>query len=150
MKKALWTYLLLTLTALCTSLSTAHAQATNQVGFIQGSAWSCVISAGAAATTQCKGVAPTGLRNYVTDADLVSSSANAGTIKIVTGTGSNCGTGTADLSATFNFTANTGSVPQVTFNRDLPLVPPTGAAICVTTTGASATASVSLSGFTAP
>lgn len=128
----------------------AIPQTTNQLGFIQFAAWSCPLTLAAVSTTQCQAAAPAGARNYITDVSIHATSANAGTVQLKSGTGTNCASNTTNLTGVFNLTAQTGSVPQVVFTRRMPIVPTAAHAICATSTGASATYSVTLSGYRAP
>lgn len=70
----------------------------------------------------------TGKRIYVTSWDLVSSV--AGTFKLVYGTGTNCGTGTADLTGTYTF--GTSTVFTKGNGLGMLLVVPASNALCYT------------------
>lgn len=73
----------------------------------------------------------TGKRIYVTSWDLISSV--AGTVKFVYGTGTNCGTGTTDLTGTYTF--GTSTVFTKGNGLGMLLVVPVSNALCYTSGG---------------
>src|SRR5262245_5654882 len=88
--------------------------------------------AGATSTTECQALTA-GRKAYVTLAVLSNNFAAGQTLKLVTGMGTDCGTGTADLTHAFQFAA-VGN--QVLIFRT-PLQPSAaGLAICVTPSAA--------------
>jgi hypothetical protein len=96
--------------------------------------FSCALNAIAATLTQCQGVPASG-RYYVTSIHVQTTTTTSGTYAVQTGTGTNCGTGTAALfpsSGTanrFNAPITTSAMASLWFPT--PLVVPVGAAICV-------------------
>jgi hypothetical protein len=114
----------------------------------------CSVTLSTNTTTQCQAAATTinnvPVRAYVTDFQINTTTAGTtSTIQLKTGTGSNCGTGTANLSAiTYNDTVLglTGVIGMRT-----PLIAPLQTAVCATQTGAVAgTSVVEIHGFFAP
>jgi hypothetical protein len=98
------------------------------------------------AATQCQAAAATGLRNYVTDVTISNNVGTAQTVKLVTGTGANCGTGTADLTHAVQFGAAVGNWDHA---YETPPTPPTASAICVTPSAATSI-SATITGFIGP
>jgi hypothetical protein len=97
--------------------------------------------------TQCQAAAPVGLKAYITDITFSNNTAGAQTIKAVSGTGTNCGTGTADLTAPVAFGA---VIANWDHTYETPVQPAAaGLAICVTPSAA-ISISATLSGFVAP
>lgn len=116
--------------------------------------FTCSVTLSTNTTTQCQ-IAPTTIntvpvRLYVTDIQV--STTVAGTtssVQVKTGTGSNCATGTANLSAITYSTVTLGL--QNVLGARTPLVAPLQSAVCVTQTGGAAgTATIELRGFLAP
>lgn len=118
-----------------------------------GTPWRCSLDALAATLTQCIAAAPAGQRHYVTDIAVQTSTATSGTYSIQTGTGANCGTGTAAmwpaLNTTVRFNAPINSQPMFVANFTQPLQPPLASAICVIGI-ATNTIRIQLQGYTAP
>lgn len=124
------------------------AQAPNQIA--------CNVTLSTNTTTQLTGCgAPATINNqpvriYVTDIQV--NTTTAGTASIVqpkTGTGTNCGTGTANLSAITYSTATAGLQNALGFRT--PLVAPLQSAVCFTQSGtAAATVTIEVHGFLAP
>jgi len=130
----------------------AHAQSgsfgsTSRVGLnpYAANGFTCRVTA-ATATTECQAAPAAGFKNYVTAVVLSNNVGTAQTLKIATGTGTNCGTGTADLTHAVQFGAAVGNFGQ-TFDT-VPLNPPAAAAICVTPSAATSF-SATIAGFTA-
>lgn len=117
--------------------------------------WTCSLDNIAATLTQCKAAPGAGLRDYITDIVIASTTATAGQFLVRTGTGSNCGTGTASLfpsSATvvrFPYPGNTSTVGSTTIHLITPLQPPAAAAICILCI-ATQTCTVQMQGYEAP
>jgi hypothetical protein len=116
--------------------------------------WSCGLTAIAATLTQCQ-AAPGAGKLYITDIQIVSTTATGGQFLLRYGTGSNCATGTTTLYP--NISAQTTGIMSYPGNTVAPYsaqfkVPYAGAAanaiciICVATN----TCTVAMSGFTAP
>lgn len=151
------------------ALSTQPAAATtgNQrrlVGSLDGSLyvrqggpvpWSCSLDNIGATLTQCKAATGAGIKAYVTDIVIASTTATAGQFIIRTGTGSNCGTGTASLfpsAATvvrFPYPGNTSTIGSTTIHLVTPLNPPAASAICILCV-ATNTCTVQMQGYEAP
>jgi hypothetical protein len=102
------------------------------------------------ATTQCQAApSPTGTggsRVLVTDVVFSNNVGTAQTVKLVTGTGTNCGTGTADLTHAVQFPAAVGNFAHSFLT---PPPPPSWAAVCVTPSAATSV-SATLTGFVGP
>jgi hypothetical protein len=116
----------------------------------------CSVPLTTATTTQCQPVAATinniPVRAYVTDIQVnTTTTGTASAVQLVTGTGSNCGTGTANLSAITYSTVTAAAPTLVSFlGMRTPLIAPLGAAVCVKQTGTPATVTVEVHGFFAP
>ena len=98
------------------------------------------------AITQCQAAPGAGLRAYVTDITFINNTAGAQTIKLQFGTGTNCGTGTTDLTAAVQFAAAVGNYDH---SYQVPPVPTAANAICVTPSAATSI-SATLTGYIAP
>jgi hypothetical protein len=128
-----------------TLLVTQDAQSPNQ--FV------CNVTLTTATTTQCQ-VAPTtingiAVRAYVTDVQVNTTVLSAtSTFQLKTGTGTNCGTGTANLSAITYSGAAVGLLSMLDFRT--PLIAPLQTAICVTQAGTAGTGVVEVHGYFAP
>lgn len=127
-------------------VTTADAQFPNQ--FV------CNVAISTNTTTQCQ-AAPTtingiAVRAYVTDIQVNTTTAGTtSTLQLKTGTGANCVTGTANLSA-ITYSSAVASLISVTGMRT-PLISPLQSAVCVTQTGAVAgTAVMEVHGYFAP
>jgi hypothetical protein len=125
---------------------TQDAQAPNQ--FV------CSVTLTTNTTTQCQ-APPTVINNvpvraYVTDIQINTTTAGTtSAIQLKTGTGSNCGTGTANLSA-ITYADTVANLTSVVGMRT-PLIAPLQSAVCATQAGAVAgTAVVEIHGFFAP
>jgi hypothetical protein len=88
------------------------------------------------------------VRAYVTDVQVNTTTAAAGFIQLKTGTGTNCGTGTANLSAILYSAATVNLQSFLDFRT--PLFAPLQTAVCVTQTGTPATVVVEVHGYFAP
>lgn len=107
--------------------------------------FTCRVSA-QTTTKECKALTA-GLKTYVTDFVVTNNVGTAQTLKLVTGTGTDCATGAADLTHAFQFGAAVGNfgMPGMT-----PLQPAAaGLAVCVTPSAATSY-SATISGFVAP
>lgn len=115
--------------------------------------WSCGLNAIAASLTQCQAAPGAGLKLYLTDITVQTTTTTSGTYALQTGTGSNCGTGTAALfpvSGTGNrFNAPITTQSASNFSFTTPLVAPANSAICLIGV-ATNTISIQLQGYTAP
>lgn len=116
--------------------------------------WQCSLDAIAATLTQCQAAPAAGLRLYVTDISIQSTTATAGQFLLRQGTGTNCGTGTASIfpsAATvvrYGYPANTAAQPSV-FRFSTPVVLTAANALCVLCV-ATNTCTVAIQGYTAP
>jgi hypothetical protein len=125
------------------------AQAPNQ--------FACNVTLSTLTTTQCQAapttVAGVNARLYVTDFQInTTAGGTTSSVQLKTGTGTNCGTGTLNLSA-ITYSTVTASPPVLTsvMGARTPLVAPTQNAVCVTQAGGAAgTATVEIRGFIAP
>jgi hypothetical protein len=115
----------------------------------------CNVTLSTLTTTQCQ-AAPTVINNvpvraYVTDFQIntPASGGTTTTLQLKTGTGSNCGTGTANLSA-ITYGNNTAGLVTITGLRT-PLFAPLQSEVCVTQAGTTAnTSTIEIHGFFAP
>jgi len=97
-------------------------------------------------TKECRALTA-GLKTYVTDVVVSNNVATAQTLKVVTGTGTDCATGAADLTHAVQFGAAVGNY---TLALGTPLQPAAvGLAVCVTPSAATSY-SVTITGFVAP
>lgn len=98
------------------------------------------------AATQCQAAPAAGLKVYATDVVFSNNVGTAQTVKLVTGTGANCATGTADLSHAVQFGAAVGN-----WNASFvtPLQGPAAGAVCVTPSVATSV-SATVAGFIGP
>ncbi len=115
--------------------------------------WTCGLNGLAASLTQCQAAPAAGLKLYVTDITVQTTTTTSGTYAVQTGTGSNCATGTAALFPVSG-TANRWNAPITTqsasnFQFLTPLIAPAASAICVIGV-ATNTISIQLHGYTAP
>lgn len=95
-----------------------------------GASNSVPISVAAATTTQLLALV-TGSRIYITSYDFMAAGTNA--VKLVYGTGSNCGTGTTDLTGAYPLIAQAGISKGNGLGAILFL--PVSNALCITTSG---------------
>lgn len=103
--------------------------------------------------TGCGATPGTGLRVYITDITVASTTANAASFRLSFGTGGACITSNnalfpANTSDLWFAPANTTVPLQMTFNQ--PLVTATASRICVIGSSATATINISVNGFVAP
>jgi len=123
-----------------------QGQATETYNYGRVVPYTCLLVA-QSTTQQCKALTA-GLKTYVTDGLVSNNVGTAQTLKLVTGTGTNCGTGTADLTHAVQFAAAVGNVNLGSFHT--PLQPAAaGLAVCVTPSAATSY-SATISGFVAP
>lgn len=117
--------------------------------------WACSLDNIGATLTQCIAASGAGLRYYVTDVVIASTTATAGQFLIRTGTGANCGTGTASLfpsAATvvrYPYPGNTSTIGSTTIHLSTPVAAPAATAICIICV-VTQTCTVQMAGFTAP
>jgi len=117
--------------------------------------WSCGNAGVGASLTQCQAAPGFGLRLYVTDITVQTTTGTAGTWQLRFGTGSNCATGTTVLYPNFvgSWVAPVNTVaPQfISFVTPLVVGSTTGAnqALCVFGT-ATNTVAIDIHGYTAP
>lgn len=136
--------LLAALHAASTIAPRAEAQ-TNYVMSTGVSKYQCLVTAVTAAT-QCQAAPAAGLRLYVTDVVFSNNVGTAQTMKLVTGTGSNCASSTADLSHAVQFGAAVGNFDKMFITA---LQAPAASAVCVTPSAATSV-SATVVGFIAP
>ena len=122
-----------------------RAQATQTYNGYTTVPFTCRVTA-QTVTKECKALV-VGMKVYVTDAILTNNVGTAQTLKLVTGTGTDCATGTADLTHAIQFGAAVG-------NQAIPLNTPlqpsaTGLALCVTPSAATSY-SATIAGFVTP
>jgi hypothetical protein len=123
-----------------------HAQATQTYYFSTTVPFTCRITA-QTVTRECKALTA-GMKTYVTDGILTNGVGTAQTLKLVTGTGTDCATGTADLTHAVQFGAAVGNFNLGPFHT--PLQPAAaGLAVCVAPSAATSY-SVTISGFQVP
>lgn len=115
--------------------------------------WTCGVNGIAATLTQCQAAPAAGLKLYLTDIIVQTTTTTSGTYAIQTGTGSNCATGTAALfpvSATGNrFNAPITTSAAAHFKFETPLAAPAANAICLIGV-ATNTISAQMIGYIAP
>jgi hypothetical protein len=124
-----------------------------QSGPIVGTATSCSLTGLVATLTQCLPVRA-GSRYYVTDIVVQTTTATSGDWAIRVGTGTNCGTGTAQLfpvsgSGSDRYKAPIAANPPGVISLSTPLAAPAGAAVCVIGTGTN-TINITLLGYWGP
>jgi len=117
-----------------------------------GEAWECSLDAVGASLTLCE-PAQSGLRLYVTDIVMQSTTATGGLMLIRSGTGAACGTGTLSMlpsAATVPRIAYPGNTVHTThINLETPVAGARNADLCVICTVTN-TCSIQLTGFAAP
>lgn len=126
-----------------TPAPTLRAQATQTYNGWTTVPFTCRITA-QTTTKQCQALAAF-MKPFVTDALLTNNTAGAQTLKLVTGTGSDCATGTADLTHAVQFPAAVGNVNLGPFHTPLQGAG-AGVAVCVTPSAATSY-SATISGF---
>lgn len=123
--------------------SAVHAQETYNYGVI--TPFSCRITA-QTVTKECQPLTA-GKKAYVTNAIVSNNVATAQTLKLVTGTGTDCATGAADMTHAVQFGAAVGNQVIGPFPFPDPLQPASaGLAICVTPSAATSY-SATINGF---
>jgi hypothetical protein len=131
-------------------LSLDGAQYTRVGGPVQ---WACSLGGVAATLTQCQAAPGASLRLYVTDIVVQGTTSTAGTWNLQSGTGTNCGTGTAALypkaSATTYWTGPTNAQAAQFMTLQTPIAVPANAALCVYG-AATNTTNIEIHGYTAP
>jgi hypothetical protein len=115
--------------------------------------WHCELAGIAATLTQCQAAPAAGLSLYITGIKVNSTTSAFGTYQLQTGTGTNCGTGTAAFypqgTTSTRFTSATGNNPgQISF-LGVPIKAPAASAICLIG-AATNTIELTLIGYTAP
>lgn len=117
--------------------------------------WSCGLDNIGATLTQCQPAPAAGLRLYVTDVVITSTTATAGQFLIRYGTGANCVTGTTSLLpsaatvARLPYPANTSVVGPTSISLRTPVAAPAANAVCIICV-ATNTCTVQMTGYTAP
>jgi hypothetical protein len=130
-KRLLWAFTaLLVVVGALSLVSILRAEQAGQ--YFNVTPFQCRVTA-ATVATECQAAPAAGLRNYVTDVVVSNNVGTAQTLKLVTGTGTNCGTGTADLTHAVQFGAAVGNWDHT---YSTPLKPPTASAVCVTPSAA--------------
>lgn len=135
--------------ALIAALLLLPTFASGQAVFPRGM-WTCSLAALAAALTECQAVSTSPDYYVVTQIIVQTTTATSGDYAVRTGTGTNCGSGTAglfpsDVSKTFK--APIAANPTAVINFNPPLAAPVGAALCVIGTGTN-TINIQLVGWT--
>jgi hypothetical protein len=112
--------------------------------------WTCSLDNIAATLTECKAAPGTGKQLYITTITAQSTTATAGQFLLRTGTGTNCGTGTASLfpsaATVIRFAAPGNGSPATNINFTTPLPAPINTAICMLGV-ATNTVTIQISGF---
>jgi hypothetical protein len=127
-------------------LSLVRLVSADQAGlYFNVTPYQCRVTA-ATVTTECQAAPGVGLRNYVTDVTVSNNVGTAQTLKLVTGTGSNCATGTADLTHAVRFGAAVGNWDH---SDATPPRPPAASAVCVAPSAATSF-SATITGFIGP
>lgn len=117
--------------------------------------WSCGLDNIGATLTQCQPAPAAGLRLYVSDVVIASTTATAGQFLIRYGTGANCVTGTTSLLpsaatvARLPYPANTSAIGSTTIHLRTPIAAPAANAVCIICV-ATNTCTVQMGGYTAP
>ena len=136
-------------------LWTAAADAQNYVrGGQLSQSWECSLNGIAATLTECEAVPASTERLYITDISVQTTTATSGQYAIRTGTGTNCGTATAQLfpssgSGSDRFNAPVIAQAMASIRFTTPLIPTRGHAICMIGTNTE-TISIQIQGFLAP
>lgn len=112
--------------------------------------FNCTVTLSTNTTTQCQAAPGSGLKAYVTDFQLNTTTAGtATTVTLKYGTGANCGTGTTALTA-INYPNVAAGITSIIGPRT-PLIPAAANAICATQAGTTpGTTVVEVRGFIAP
>ena len=127
-------------------LESLHAQETYNYGVV--TPFTCRITA-QTVTKECQPLTA-GRKAYVTNAIVSNNVGTAQTLKLVTGTGTDCATGAADMTHAVQFGAAVGNQVIGPFPFQDPLQPAAaGLAICVTPSAATSY-SATINGFVGP
>ena len=119
----------------------------------RSASWTCSLTAVAGTLLQCQSAPPPGERLYLTDVTITSDTATAGQFLLRSGTGANCGTGTASLlpssvtAVALGYPGNASAPASLRFVT--PMTLPSASALCVLCV-ATNTCTVQLGGFLAP
>ena len=124
-------------------LLTAPAFAQNALAPAGAAVTSCVVE-NVTATTQCFPTPAANLTWHISGFTLSNEAVTAQSLQIVSGTGSNCGTGVAALTHKIAMTTAIGSVANSQW-----IIPVAGQAVCVSPTAATAFGAT-LTGWLAP
>lgn len=115
--------------------------------------WSCSLDGIAATLTECKAAPGAGLKLYLTDLVIGSTTATAGQYLVRYGTGANCGTGTTSFLPAAATVVRYGYPPNTTAPTPLQFLTPLPAtannAICIACVLTN-TCTVQMSGYIAP
>jgi hypothetical protein len=117
--------------------------------------WTCSLDNIGATLTECQRAPEPGMRLYLTDVVINSTTATAGQFLLRTGTGSNCGTGTASLlpsSASvvrLGYPGNATAGGPAVLAFETPLAAPSATALCILCV-ATNTCTVQMAGYLAP
>lgn len=115
--------------------------------------FTCSLTGLAATLTQCQAAPAAGLRLYVTDVVVQTTTATSGQFSIQSGTGTNCGTATTAVMPSGNvanrFNAPPNTAGALSVDLDTPLALTAGHALCVIGTVTN-TVSIQIVGYTAP
>lgn len=97
--------------------------------------WTCSVDNVAASLTECQAAPGTGKKLFITSLVAQSTTSTAGQFLLRTGTGTNCGTGTASLfpgnASVVRIAAPANTVAPTVIWFDPPLPAPTNTAICL-------------------
>ena len=155
MARRLWLIVLGLALATGGVLAQQNVSGPSQLDYAGGRAtvFTCGFNAVAATLTQCQAAPAAGLKLYVTSLHIQTTTTTSGTYALQTGTGTNCGTGTAALFPVSG-TANRFNAPVTTSGMDTVVFPvalaaPAASALCVIGV-ATNTVSGQIVGFTAP
>lgn len=111
--------------------------------------WSCSLAAVGTSLTQCQAAPAAGLRLYVTDVLVQVTTATAATWQLKSGTGSNCGTGTANVMGWAAVAPISTSTPQ-DINMHSPFALAAATQLCVVGSSGTNTINIQINGYTAP
>lgn len=118
-----------------------------------GRTWTCALTAIGATLTQCAAVTPlaTGERYVITDIVVQTTTGTSGTYAIRSGTGTNCGSNTAQVfpasgSGSDRFSAPINSQPTAVISLKTPLAVTANHAVCLIGIGTN-TINVQMTGF---
>lgn len=109
----------------------------NPVKVAPSNIWTCQQSA-VTATTQCQAAPGASTSLYVSDVFLYNGSTTASALQLVTGTGTNCGTGTANVTPPVSLLSNAAAGATLFMTFQNPLKVPANQALCCKTGGSTA------------